>query len=128
MGSYSNYPGGKYPGLWLVIAIPAQGVSNETIADEIRTEIERIKTEPVSDEDLAKAKTRARANLIRSLGSNQGLASQLVAFETLYGDWRELFHQLDNLENVTKADVQRVAKQTFTESNRTVAMIVTDSE
>ena len=128
VGSYSNYPGGKYASLWLVLAVPAQGVSNETLADEIGLEIERIKTELVSDEDLNKAKTRARANLIRSLGSNQGLANQLVAYQTLYGDWRELFRQLDVLDKVTKEDVQRVAKQTFTDSNRTVAMIVTESE
>jgi predicted Zn-dependent peptidase len=128
VGSYSNYPGGKYPSLWLVLAIPAQGVSNETMADQIRSEIERIKTELVADEDLTKAKTRARANLIRSLGNNQGLANQLVAYETLYGDWRELFRQLDSLEKVTKEDVLRVAKRTFTDSNRTVAMILTESQ
>jgi len=126
VGSYSNFPGGKYPGLWLVIAIPAQGVSNETLAEEIRSEIHRIRTELVSEEDLAKAKTRARANLIRSLGNNQGLANQLIAYQTLYGDWRELFRQLDQLERVTKEDVQRVARQTFTEENRTVAKIVTE--
>jgi len=128
VGSYSNYPGAKYPGLWLVLAIPARGVANETIADEIRLEIERIKTELVSDEDLTKAKTRARANLIRSLGSNQGLANQLVAYQTLYGDWRELFRQLNSLEKVSKEDVRRVAEKTFTDSNRTVATIVTESE
>jgi len=128
VGSYSNYPGGKYPSLWLVLAIPAQGVGNETIAAAIGPEIERIKTELISDEDLTKAKTRARANLIRSLGSNQGLANQLAAYQTLFGDWRELFRQLDRLDGVTKEDVQRVAAKTFTESNRTVAMIVTDSQ
>jgi predicted Zn-dependent peptidase len=128
VGSYSNYPGGRYPGLWLVLAIPATGVSSETMAEEIRSEIERIKTEPVSDADLTKAKTRARANLIRSLGSNQGLANQLVAYQTLYGDWRELFRQLEGLENVTKEDVQRVASETFRDSNRTIGKIVTLSQ
>jgi predicted Zn-dependent peptidase len=125
VGSYSNYPGGKYPGLWLVLAIPAAGVSNSTIADEIRSEIDRFRIEPVSDEELRKAKTRARANLIRSLGSNQGLANQLVSYQTLFGDWRELFRQLENLGLVTREDVLRVAKQTFTDSNRTVGMIET---
>lgn len=128
VGSYSNYPGGKYPGLWLVLAIPATSVSNETMAEEIRAEISRIKTEPVSDAELAKAKTRARANLIRSLGSNQGLANQLVAYQTLYGDWKELFRQLKDLEKVTKEDIQRVAGQTFTDSNRTVGKIETEGQ
>lgn len=128
VASYSNYPGGKYPGLWLVLAVPAPGVSNDKVAEAIGVEIERIKSELVSDSDLTKAKTRARANLIRSLGSNQGLANQLVAYQTLYGDWRELFRQIDRLEKVTKEDVQRVAEQTLTDSNRTVAVIVTEPE
>ena len=126
VASYSNYPGGKYPGLWLVLAVPAQGVSNEIVEEAIGAEIDRIKSELVSDNEMKKAKTRARANLIRSLGSNQGLANQLVAYQTLYGDWRELFSQIDLLDKVTKEDVQRVAEKTFTDTNRTVGMIVTE--
>ena len=127
VGSYSNYPGSKYPGLWLVMAIPARGVGNEVVAEAIAVEIKRIKAELISDEDLVKAKRRARASLIRSLGSNQGLANQLVAYQTLFGDWRQLFQQIDRLDQVTKEDVQRVARSTFTRSNRTVGMIVTET-
>jgi hypothetical protein len=40
-------------------------------------EIERLKKEDISDEELKMIKTRAKANLIRSLGSNEGLAFAL---------------------------------------------------
>ena len=70
-------------------------------------------------------KTRAKATLIRGLASNSGLAQQLAVAETRYGDWRELFRQVDRIDKVTKQDIRRVASQTFVEANRTVGSIET---
>ncbi|MFQ5741361.1 MAG: M16 family metallopeptidase [Acidobacteriota bacterium] len=126
VGSFSPFPGGKYPNLWLAFAIPTRGESNETVADALHEEINRLKNEAVTDEELKKAKTRARANLVRSLGSNQGLANQLASYQTRFGDWRELFRYIERLEKVTREDVRRVANETFKASNRTVARIVTE--
>ena len=72
-------------------------------------------------------KTREKANLIRGLADNQGLAEQLAYFQTNYGDWRELFRNVDRIDKVTKADIRRVANKVFVESNRTVAMIESKS-
>jgi len=68
-------------------------------------------------------KTRAKADLIRQLGDNQGLAFQLGSAQALYGDWRGLFRHVDDIGKVTKADIRRVANTTFVESNRTVGII-----
>ena len=123
--SFSGYPGAKYPNLWAVLAIPAPGASNEEIQAAVRAEIERLKTEEVTAAELAKFKTRARASLLRSLDSNSGLAHALAEYQTIFGDWRELFRYIDRLEKVTGADIRRVAEATFREPNRTVARIVT---
>jgi predicted Zn-dependent peptidase len=122
--SFSGFPGDKYPNLWAVLAIPAFGVSNQQVQAAIREELERLKREDVTEEELAKFKTRAKADLLRSLRSNQGLANQLAEYQRLYGDWRELFRSIDRLEKVTRADIRRVANETFQAPNRTVAMIV----
>ena len=66
-------------------------------------------------------KTRARADVLRGLADNQGLANALAESQSRYGDWRELFKQLDRVDKVTKADIRRVANQVFVESNRTEA-------
>jgi predicted Zn-dependent peptidase len=42
-----------------------------------------------------------------------------------YDDWRELFHQVDRIDKITKADIRRVANQTFVSTNRTVGIIET---
>ncbi len=64
-------------------------------------------------------KTRSRADLLRGLGDNEGLASQLADYQQRYGDWRELFQQLDKIDKVSKADIRRVANKTFVDTNRT---------
>jgi predicted Zn-dependent peptidase len=72
-------------------------------------------------------KTRTRADLLRGLADNQGLANDLAEYQTRYGDWRELFLQLDKVDKVTKADIRRVANLVFIPSNRTEAWTETEA-
>ncbi|MCI0353522.1 MAG: insulinase family protein [Acidobacteria bacterium] len=120
---FNGFPGDKYPHLFTFFAVPAAGHTPQEMGEAIRAEVERLKTEDVSDEELQSVKTRAKADLIRGLASNQGLANQLGEAQQRYGDWREIFREVEKIEKVTKEDVRRVANQTFVPTNRTVAMI-----
>jgi predicted Zn-dependent peptidase len=122
-GGFNGFPGGKYPNLFVFFAISTPGHTPEEIRDAIHFEIERVKTQDITDEELQMIKTRARADLIRQLGDNQGLAFQLGSAQSLYGDWRGLFQHVSDIEKVSKADIRRVAKSNFVESNRTIAMM-----
>jgi len=64
---FQGMPGVKYPGLFLFYAVPARGHTSEENLEAIDAQIERLKNEPVTKEELQKAKTRARASLIRQL-------------------------------------------------------------
>ena len=120
---FNSFPGDKYPNLFAFYAVPIPGHTNDELRDVIRAEIERLRTEDVSDEELEMVKTRAKADLIRGLASNTGLAVQFGTAQARYGDWREVFRQVDRIEKVTKEDVRRVAAATFTALNRTVGVI-----
>lgn len=120
---FAGFPGVKYPHLFAFFGVPTPGHTPDEIQAAIRAEIERLKSEDVSDAELEMVKTRTRANLIRRLDSNQGLANQLGTYQARSGDWRELFRDVDQIQQVTKADVRRVANEAFVETNRTVAMI-----
>jgi predicted Zn-dependent peptidase len=122
---FSGLPGSKYPHLFAFYAFLLPGHKTDEAADAIHAEIERLKNEDISDEELKMIKTRAKANLIRGLDSNEGLAGQLAFFQTRFGDWRELFHSVDRIDQVTKADIRRIAIATFTPDNRTVGIIET---
>ncbi len=120
---FTGLPGNKYPHLFAFYAFPMPGHKPDEVAEAIHVEIERLKNEDVSDEELKMIKTRAKVNLLRGLDSNEGLASQLAIYQTRYDDWRELFRSVDRIDKVTKADIRRVAKQTFVPTNRTVGII-----
>jgi predicted Zn-dependent peptidase len=122
---FSGLPGIKYPHLFAFYAFPLPGHTTQEMADAIHAEIERLKKEDISDDELKMIKTRTKANLIRGLAENQGLATQLAIYQTRYGDWRELFQSVDRIDKVTKADIRRVANQTFVDTNRTVGVIET---
>ncbi len=119
----SDFPGEKYPGLFAVYAVPLPGHTPEEMRSAIHKELERLKSSDVSDEELQRYKTRSKADLLRGLGDNEGLATQLADYQTRFGDWRELFRQLSKVDAVNKADIRRVANKIFLESNRTSARI-----
>jgi predicted Zn-dependent peptidase len=119
----SGFPGYKYPNLFYFFARPLPGHTNAELATAIHKELDRLKTEDVTDEELAEFKTRNRVDTLRGLADNDGLAHQLAEYQTRFGDWRQLFRELDKADRVTKADVRRVANTVFVEGNRTSALI-----
>lgn len=124
---FTGFPGVKYPHLFAFFALPMPGHKPEEIGDVIHSELDKLKKEDISDDELKMVKTRAKANLIRSLDSNEGLAGNLALFQAYYGDWRELFRSVDRINAVSKADIRRVANQVFVPTNRTVGVIETTS-
>ncbi len=124
---FSGLPGSKYPHLFALYAVPTPGHTPKELQEAIEAEVSRLKTQDVSADELQMVKTRAKARLIRSLNDNEGLAQNLATMQARYGDWRELFRQVDRIDKVTAADVKRVAQKTFTDNNRTVGIILNQS-
>jgi predicted Zn-dependent peptidase len=125
---FSGFPGTKYAHLFAFYGVPVPGHTNQEIQKAIQAEIVKLKTQDVTDDELQMFKTRTKADLIRGLASNEGLAQQLAIYQTRYGDWRELFRYLDKVDKVNKADIRRVANQVFQDNNRTIGTIDTVSE
>ena len=122
---FSGWPAIKYPHLFAFYAFPMPGHTPQEVGDAIHAEIDRLKKEDISDEELKMIKTRSKANLIRGLADNEGLANQLATYQTRYGDWRDLFRSVDRIDQVTKADIRRVANEIFVDTNRTIGIIET---
>jgi predicted Zn-dependent peptidase len=120
---FSGDPGYKYPNLFEFVARPLPGHTNDEIAAAIHKELDRLKKEDVTGDELAQFKTRNRADTLRGLADNEGLAHQLAEYQTRFGDWRQLFRELDQADKVTKADIRRVANKIFVDTNRTSARI-----
>ncbi|MEO6666652.1 MAG: pitrilysin family protein, partial [Nitrospiria bacterium] len=120
----SGEPGARYPNLFTLQAVPRAPQSLEEVEAALLAELERLQREPVSSRELEKVVNQVDANLIRSLQSNSGLASQLAYFQAVAGDWRYVLGISDRMAKVTPEDIRRVASAWFIPRNRTVARLV----
>jgi predicted Zn-dependent peptidase len=128
VSSDANFPGVRAPNLFIFTATPLAPHTTAEVEAAIYDELERLKREPVSAKELEKVINNLDADLVRTLRSNSGLASQLALHQAVAGDWRYILKSRDKVAAVTAADIQRVAAQYFTKSNRTVGVLVRKSD
>jgi len=116
------------PTLFTITAQPKEGVKPEAIESATYDELEKVKAQSVSDQELEKAKNILLATFYRQMKTIDGRANTLGTFEVFFGDYNKLFSAAADYAKVTKADVQRVAQKYFGEKNRTVATLVPEPE
>ena len=121
VGSQATFPSGKYPALFLFFVVPGPGHSLEENEKALYEVIERVKKEKIDEESLKRVKTKLRAELIRKLDNNAGLAGEMTTYYANFGDWRKLFTELDEYDKVTAEDVQKAAQKYLVQETRTVA-------
>ncbi|MEX1137542.1 MAG: pitrilysin family protein [Balneolales bacterium] len=127
-GAFSGFPGSKYQSLFLTYVLPNQGVDMGDVEATLLEEIEKVKEGDVRQSELDRVRTNARANLIRGLDSNSGLALSLAEAAGKHDDWRTVFTDMDELNDVTLEDIKRVANTYMVKKNRTVGMIQTEKD
>jgi predicted Zn-dependent peptidase len=118
-----TYPSGRYACTFVFLMAPAQGHTVEEDTQALDAMVTRLQTQPVDATALKRAKTRVRADIIRRLANNAGLAEMLSGTYGMYGDWRKLFTSIEDINKVTAEDVQRVARLYFTPANRTTVWL-----
>lgn len=119
----TGFPGSRDPSLFVTFAVPNTGVPLEDIERVLDEEIDKAKAGDITQAELDRVVTNARAGLVRGLNSNMGLALGLAEAHAQKGDWREAFNYLQALEAVTLEDLQRVADEYLVKQNRTVGMV-----
>lgn len=116
-------PGELYPSLFVVGAVPADGVSTEILTQAIQEVFDTLKQEAVGEELIQTAKRKVLISLYASMRSNSGLASMLAKNELLWGDWKVIYDMFRDIEGTTPADIKKMASSYLNESNRTVVYL-----
>jgi zinc protease len=112
------------PTLSVIVTQPKEGVDPEKCEKAIYEELEKAKSATVSDQELEKAKNIRLAEFYRQVRTISGRANTIGRYEVFFGDYNRLFDAAKNYNEVTKEDVQRVAKKYFGANNRTVATLL----
>jgi predicted Zn-dependent peptidase len=112
------------PDVFSFWAIVAEGHAGSEARDVIYKELADIADKGITERELQKAKNRVRAMFVYELESNMNRAMHLGEFEMYFGDANLLNSEAERYQVVNRADVQRVAKQYFAPTNRTVLDVV----
>ncbi len=120
----SGFPGEKFSNLIVLYAVPSRGKASAECLELIDEEIEKIKKESVTPEELTKFKRSAVKSLLSQMKSNSRMAALLTNADVLLGDWKLLFDQVDEIRAVTADDIKRVANKYLIKKHRTIGEIV----
>jgi zinc protease len=111
------------PNLVYAVAIVQPGVTPETVEKALIAEFEKLRSSPVSDGELQRSKNQFARDYITGRESIQDKATHLAHAVVIHNDIATADAEFDLFTNVSKADVQRVAKTYFNEASRVVVHI-----
>ena len=115
-------PGERYDNLLIIEAVPQHPHTPDEVESAIYEEIEKLKTEPVTDRELQRIKNQVDAQQIRQLGSNLGIAFMLAMGEIYFGDYTGMIKVLEKVKEVTADEIMDITKKYLVKKNRTVAV------
>ena len=111
------------PGFFMANARLRTDQSLDEARDILLSTIEKFASEPPSQEEVDRVKTRLLKQIELEMANTQSVALELSDWES-QGDWRLLFVMRDRIKDVTPEDVTRVAKAYLKPSNRTLAEFI----
>lgn len=118
---YSLYT--RLPGLFTFSAVPANGHTIETVQKALRAEIERLRDEPASEQELKRVKTAVVASAVYQRDSLFYQAMQIGTTETVGLGHEVLDEYVDRIQSITAEQVQAVAKKYLVDEGLTVAVL-----
>lgn len=134
-------PDNRYAGMIILGGSPSEpemakkeGVSDEEmrlaylkacqdLEDLLLAEVEKMKTDLVSDRELQRIKKLNQREFIDRMRSNESLAGTLATLEVQMG-WRYLMNYLEKLDAVTPEDIRRAANEYIQTDNKTSVYVI----
>ncbi len=124
LSAWAGYDGMRRdPHLFYTGATAARGKGIDDVEKALLAEIEKISTEPPSDQEIRKAKNQVEASFIMEQDSFYMQARLIGSFEMI-GGWRMIDTYLEAIRKVTAADVQRVAAKYLVPERRTTGVLI----
>jgi len=116
------------PGLKIVFGLPNMGVDPEVLEQGIIAELERVKSELISEQELQKLKNQFENRLVNSNTTIASRATSLANYHTFFGDAGRINTERNNYLAVTREDIRRVAQEYMKEEYRVVLYYMPKAE
>jgi len=107
-------------GVFLLYGIANMGIDADSLEKSIDAEIERVKTNGVSEKDFQKLLAQVENAVVTQNASVAGIAQNLAESKVYFGDANEVNKEMEKYNKVKREDIQRVAKQYFDKNGRVV--------
>jgi len=110
------------PGLFIFLAVCNPGVKAEDVEKEIHQQIEKLKTEGVTQDELEKVKINTKADFIYSLESSSSVANLFGSY-LVRGDISPLLHYEERVNAISQQTIKDVANKYFTNKHLTTVIL-----
>ncbi len=114
------------PGLTLGFAMVNMGIEPSEVEAAMGEEIEKVKTEAVSDREFQKLRNQTENSFISRNSTMAGIAESLANYHLYLGDANLINTEIDRYLSVTKEDIMEAAKKYYVDENRVVLYFLLD--
>lgn len=121
-------PGGRYDNLFVISVTPRPPHTTAQVEQALYQQLELLKQQPLDEQELQRVRKRLRADRLRYLKRNGGLANMLTRFQVIAEDWRYLVDYDHQVAQLTAADLQQAAQRWLQADNRTVITLVQEHD
>ncbi|WP_424492495.1 M16 family metallopeptidase [Salinimicrobium sp. GXAS 041] len=105
-------------GTYIMGALPLGETPLDTLAASMDEEIAKLQNELISEKEYQKLQNKFLNRFVNSNSSVQGIASSLATYNVLYDDTNLINEEIDIYQNITREDIQRVAKEYLNKNQR----------
>ncbi|HRP89070.1 MAG TPA: pitrilysin family protein [Edaphocola sp.] len=123
-----NFPLEDDPGLSMLFGIANKGVDAKDLLKAMDAEVEKVRTQPISKAEFEKVQTQVETSFAEQNAKIAGVAENLATSYTYFKNTNLVNTELKKYQNVTLADVERVAKKYLDPNNRLVVYYLPKSE
>jgi predicted Zn-dependent peptidase len=107
-------------GMYIVFALPVGETTLEALNTEMEEEIEKLRTNLISENDYQKLQNKFENQFVNSNSSVEGIANSLAEYYMLYGDTSLINKEIEVYRSITREEIKVVANKFLNPNQRLV--------
>ncbi|MGB2761488.1 MAG: insulinase family protein, partial [Maribacter stanieri] len=108
-------------GMYIIYALPVGETGLSTLNTSIEEEVEKLRTNLISENDYQKLQNKFENEFVNSNSSVDGIANSLAEYYMLYGDTSLINKEIEIYRSITREEIKEVANK-YLKSNQRVVL------